>query len=90
MLKVSSKRLRAACAKATGAPPISIIQARLLLEAKRLLRYSEATVAEIAYYLGFEDPAYFSRFFARGCEMSPRQFRQVAGELVGDPLAIHR
>ena len=37
----------------------------LLIEAKRLLRYSRLSVAEIAYQLKFDDPSYFSRFFKK-------------------------
>jgi AraC family transcriptional activator of pobA len=33
------------------------------------------TVAEVGYHLGFEDPAYFSRFFAKQERRSPRAFR---------------
>ena len=58
----------------------ALLQDRLLLEAKRLMLYSNMTVAEAAYYLGFDDPAYFSRFFVRGCKVSPRQFRRLGGE----------
>jgi AraC family transcriptional activator of pobA len=34
------------------------------------------TVAEAAYYLGFDDPAYFSRFFAKAAGMAPQAFRK--------------
>lgn len=80
-LAVNPKRLRAACLRAAGAAPLRIIQDRLLLEAKRLMLYSNMTVAETGYYLGFSDPAYFSRFFTRGCGVAPRAFRTShAGE----------
>jgi AraC family transcriptional activator of pobA len=74
-LAVNPKRLRSACLAAAGATPLRIIQDRLMLEAKRLMLYSNMTVAETGYYLGFSDPAYFSRFFARGSGSSPRAFR---------------
>lgn len=78
VLQVHPKRLRAACLEVAGAAPLRIIQERRLLEAKRLLLYSNMTVAETAYYLGFEDPAYFTRFFTKGCAVSPSRFRQNA------------
>ena len=78
-LGVTPKRLRAACVAVAGAPPIRLIQDRLLLEAKRLLLYSNMTIAEAAFYLGFDDPAYFTRVFTKGCGAPPRQFRQTAG-----------
>lgn len=74
-LSVTPKRLRAACLRAADATPGSIIQDRILLEAKRLLLYSNMTVAEVGYHLGFSDPAYFTRAFSRGAGVSPRRFR---------------
>ncbi len=43
--------------------PSKIIQNRIILEAKRYLHYTDKTAKEIAYELGFESPAHFSRFF---------------------------
>ena len=45
------------------------------MEAKRQLHYTSSPVSEIAYALGFEDPAYFTRFFSRLTGESPRAFR---------------
>ena len=78
-LGVSATKLRRACLAAAGCAPIGIVQARLLLEAKRVLLYSNMTVAETAYYLGFDDPAYFSRFFTQQEGVSPRAFRGGVG-----------
>ncbi|WP_369825783.1 helix-turn-helix domain-containing protein [Caulobacter sp. BP25] len=68
-------RLRTACLKTAGVAPLRLVHDRLLLEAKRALIYSNMTVAEVAYQLGFEDPAYFSRFFSKAEGCSPRQYR---------------
>lgn len=43
--------------------PSALIRDRLVLEAKRYLHYTEKSAKEIAYELGFESPAHFSRFF---------------------------
>ncbi|TSD89195.1 helix-turn-helix domain-containing protein [Mycobacterium sp. KBS0706] len=75
-LAVSPKQLWAACRRVAGAPPARLIQDRLLLEAKRLLLYTNVSVAEAAYALGFNDPAYFSRLFAKQTGRSPRDFRR--------------
>jgi AraC family transcriptional activator of pobA len=75
-LGVSPTRLRRACRIVAQCAPIRLVQDRLLLEAKRLLLYSNMTVAETAYYLGFEDPAYFSRVFKRREGVSPIVFRR--------------
>jgi AraC family transcriptional activator of pobA len=74
-LGVTVARLRNACLKVAAAPPLRLVHERMLLEAKRALIYSSMTVAEVAYHLGFEDPAYFSRFFAKAEGQSPRAFR---------------
>jgi len=74
-LKVSQSRLRHACLSVTEQSPMQLVHARILLEAKRQLRYTSASVSEIAYALGFEDPAYFTRFFSQRTGRSPRAFR---------------
>lgn len=53
-----------------------IVRERMLIEAKRLLRFSELTVSEIAFHLNFEDPSYFARFFRRHALLTPTDFRQ--------------
>jgi AraC-like DNA-binding protein len=55
--------------------PIQVIQGRILLEARRLLYYTNKSVKQITYELGFEDPAYFSNFFKRHASLSPLEFR---------------
>ncbi|HMA11066.1 MAG TPA: helix-turn-helix domain-containing protein [Steroidobacteraceae bacterium] len=74
-LQVSESSLRNACLKATGQPPIHLVHARVLLEAKRQLYYTARPVSDIAYELGFDDAAYFTRFFTRRAGVSPRAFR---------------
>ena len=48
---------------------------RLIREARRNLVYTNLPVSTIAYALGFEDPAYFSRVYAAATGLSPRAFR---------------
>lgn len=79
-LHVSESRLRSVCLASTGQSPIQLIHARILLEAKRQLHYTNNPVSEIAYALGFEDPAYFTRFFSRLVGASPRAFRSKGPE----------
>lgn len=43
--------------------PSVLIRSRIMLEAKRYLHYTDKSAKEIAYELGFESPAHFSRFF---------------------------
>ncbi len=58
-LAVTAAKLRAACLEVTNKTPMRVLEERLLLEARRNLTYTNMTVAQIAYYLGFTDPAYF-------------------------------
>jgi AraC family transcriptional activator of pobA len=74
-LGVSQARLRRACLGVAGQSPAELVHLRLLVEAERQLRYSSMSIAQIAYHLGFHDPAYFSRFFTTRMRLSPREFR---------------
>ncbi len=75
-LGISPSRLRAACMRVTGSSPAQLIQERRLVEARRLLLYTPVTIAEVAYHLGFCDPAYFSRVFRSRFGQSPRALRK--------------
>jgi len=55
--------------------PNEIIKNRIILEAKRLLVHTNRTAKEIAYALGYEDPAYFSRLFFIKTGEPPSGFR---------------
>jgi AraC family transcriptional activator of pobA len=80
-LGTSESNLRTACARIAGRSPAAMLDERALIEAKRALLYTNLSVAEIGYSLGFSDPAYFTRFFTRHARRSPRQFRD--GSVVG-------
>lgn len=56
--------------------PLQVIQDRISLEAKRLFIHTDKTAKEIAYELGFEDAAHFSRFFKKLVGKSPSEFKK--------------
>lgn len=58
-----------------GCTPMDLVHRRLASEARRLLRYTNATAAQVAGELGFEDPSYFSRFYVRMTGRRPAQDR---------------
>lgn len=60
----------------TGKTAGEIIIDRLILEAKRLLLFSELSNKEVAYKLGYDDPSYFARIFRRKTGHSPSAFRE--------------
>ncbi|HED10427.1 MAG TPA: helix-turn-helix domain-containing protein, partial [Caldithrix abyssi] len=51
-------------------------QSRITTEAKRHLYFTEASAKEIAYRLGFSNPAHFSSFFKKCTGKSPSFFRK--------------
>jgi AraC family transcriptional activator of pobA len=75
-LAVTAPHLSRVCRQARGRSASALIRERQMLEARRLLAYTQIRVAEIAYELGYSDPAYFSRVFATHTGLSPRAFRQ--------------
>jgi AraC-like DNA-binding protein len=75
LLGVSPQRLSEACRQSTGVSAKTLISERVILEAKRLLCYSEMPISEIAAHVGYDDPLYFSRAFKQAVGSSPRAFR---------------
>ncbi len=65
----------------SGKTAIEHIHDRLLLEAKRLLFHTNSSIKEIAYQLGFEDAAYFNRFFKRLTDSTPLNYRNTIREM---------
>ncbi|WP_136466484.1 helix-turn-helix domain-containing protein [Flagellimonas onchidii] len=62
-------------------PPQQIILERLALEAKRLIHFTDKQNQEIAFDLGFNDPAHFSRFFKKMTQMTPSEYRENTLEM---------
>lgn len=59
-----------------GIPPIEYLIHFRINTAKRLLRYSNKSVKEIALDVGIEDPPYFNRLFKWKTEMTPLAYRR--------------
>lgn len=57
-----------------GKSATTLIKERVLLEAKRLLFSGGLAIKEVAFQVGYDDPAYFSRFFAKNEGISPSDF----------------
>jgi AraC family transcriptional activator of pobA len=87
-LGVSVETLSRACRSASGRSPMRMVHDRLMAEAKRSLMYTALSVQEIAFSLGFEDPAYFTRFFGRREGCSPSEFRRSV-ERAAEPGSSH-
>ena len=74
-LFITEKKLNQVCKSETGLSVGDFIRDRVLLEAKRLLHNADYTVKEIGYFLGFEDPSYFNRFFKTNTGLTAVEFR---------------
>ena len=76
LLNISPGHLNHIVKHQTGRKAGEWIQEKKLLEAKRLLLHSHQSIKEIAYESGFEDPAYFNRFFKKMNHLTPLEFRE--------------
>lgn len=75
-LGLSPKSLTKHFQKVGKQTPSDYIKNRIILEAKRQLIYSDLSVKHIAYNLGFNDSAYFTRFFKKSTSESPLQYKK--------------
>ncbi len=75
LLLVSPKTLTHKFKRMNLPQPNEVIKNRIMLEAKRLLVHTAMTAKEIAYELGYDDPAYFSRLFFIKTGETPSVFR---------------
>ena len=75
LMHKSPKTLANSFAKWSDKTPLQLIHDRKLLEARRLLRYTDKTISEIGYELGFEDPQTFSRFFKKATGTAASEFK---------------
>ena len=76
MLYKSPKTISTLFKKAGYNTPLTIINERLLLEAKRLLLFSDKSAEEIGYELGYKEGAHFSKFFKTHTGLPPVGFRE--------------
>jgi AraC family transcriptional regulator, transcriptional activator of pobA len=67
--------LSRALSHVTGRTTKELVTDRVMLEAARLLRFTDLTVQEIGHRTGFRDPLYFSRAFKRHQGESPQAYR---------------
>jgi|694.fasta_scaffold17310_12 AraC family transcriptional activator of pobA len=78
-LGITTTQLNRLCRRHLRCSALDVLHQRLLLEAKRELRYTALQVRQISDGLGFSDPAYFTRFFRRLAGRSPQEWRALPG-----------
>ena len=76
LLNISVPYLNQITKQQTGYTASYWIQQEILLEAKRLLHYTQLSSKEIAFSVGYNDYAYFSRFFKKNVGITPLEFRK--------------
>ncbi|MDH2205506.1 MULTISPECIES: helix-turn-helix domain-containing protein [Empedobacter] len=74
-LHISANYLNILCKKHLKVSATQLIQQRIIIEAKRLLKSGDLSIKEIAFDLGFTDHAYFSNFFKAQTNITPSEFR---------------
>ncbi|WP_310993985.1 helix-turn-helix domain-containing protein [Aequorivita marina] len=76
LLSISSRTLSDLTNQQLNKTPSQMIKERIVLEAQRLLLYSDLNVNQIGYRLGFDDPSYFVKYFKKHTKQSPSEFRK--------------
>lgn len=74
-LNVYEKTLSKEVKSMTSKTPKQYIDARIVLEAKRLLAYSTMSVKEICFELGWDEATNFNKFFKKHTQITPLEFR---------------
>lgn len=74
-LCITPKYLTTLIKRISGKSVSEWIDNYVILEAKTLLKYSNMSVQEIAYYLNFPNQSFFGSYFKRNAGMSPSQYK---------------
>jgi AraC family transcriptional regulator, transcriptional activator of pobA len=74
-LNISPKYLNEAVKESTGKAPKVIIEQLVMQEAKSLLKQTQMNIKEISYWLGYDDPSYFTKVFKGAEGILPNEYR---------------
>lgn len=74
-LNINSKKLNAISKKYFLTTPGNLIKQRKILEAKRMLANQQYSIKEIAYFTGFDQPTYFTKYFKKATGFTPKEFQ---------------
>lgn len=81
LLYKSPKTLSNLFSKLINKSPLNVINERIILEAKRLLLYSDLTIDEISRDLGYHESGHFSKFFKKHTGTNPKNFKKSKAQL---------
>lgn len=79
LLQTTGSKLNELSKLHTGRTAQNVIHRLIAAEAKRLLKYENLSVKEVAFQLGFDDPFYFSNFFKKQTDLSPKAYKEQFG-----------
>ena len=77
-LGITPTQLNRVCQQVLGHAALGVLHARIVLEAQRELAYTNLSIKQIAFGLGFSDAGYFTRFFQRRTGNAPTAWRAAA------------
>ena len=77
-LNVAVRTLNKSVNECSQKSPLAFINERIILEAKRMVRYSNMMIKEISFDLGYDDPSYFVKLFKRQTGFLPSEFREIS------------
>ena len=90
LMHKSPKTLSNVFAKAGKKSPLQLIHSRIVLEARRQLTYTDKSISEIAYDLGYEEPASFFKLFKKQVNQTPQSFRIAAHHAQREKSTVRR
>ena len=85
---MSVGQLSRLCREVLGQSSLQVMNDRLIQEAQRELVYTSLPIKQLASELGFDDDAYFSRFFRKHTGVSPKAYRASALASLGTASQI--
>lgn len=83
LIGVSVGQLSRVCREVLGKSSLQVMNDRLIQEAQRELVYTSLPIKQLASELGFNDDAYFSRFFRKQTGVTPKAYRANALVRIG-------
>jgi AraC-like DNA-binding protein len=78
-LHISTHHLNSICQQIAGCSTSQVIRDRIILEAQRLLTFTDLSSTEIAHHLSLTDSSWFAKIFRLSTGLSPSQFRKETG-----------
>lgn len=81
-MNMSERNLNLICRNSFRMSVSEIIETRKLIEAKRMLMYSDKTVSEIGFALGYNEKSYFTRVFHSRMDITPSRYREMTRQII--------